>query len=112
MKLATTAVVLAVTAIGLTARDASANLFVNPGFELPDLTSPTNQSPDVDGWTTFNTAGVRTAQQRSGDQSLRLAPGAPAGTSDGIARQIFPASANDSLQFGAWVRNPSSDPLT
>jgi len=113
MKLQTMCMVLAVATAGLLgSAEASANLLLNPGFELPDLLPPNNQAPGADNWTTFNIAGVRTIQQHSGDQSLRLAPDAPTGTNHGIARQEFAASANDVLTFGAWVLNPSSDPLT
>ena len=91
---------------------ATENLLVNPGFELPDLVSPDNQAPGADGWVTFNTAGVRTAEQNSGDQSLRLAPNAPTGTGTGIARQVFPVSPLDVVSFSSWVLNPSSDPLS
>ena len=103
---------LTIAATWLLTAGASANLLVNPGFELPALVPPENQAAGAEGWTTFNTAGVRTAQQRSGEQSLRLAPNGPTGTGDGIARQEFAAAANDVVSFGARVLNPSSDPLT
>lgn len=113
MTIRTICTALAVATAGLLgSTEASANLLLNPGFELPDLVPPNNQAPGADDWTTFNVAGVRTIEQHDGDQSLRLAPDAPTGTAHGIARQEFAASANDVLTFGAWVLNPSSDPLT
>lgn len=88
------------------------NMLLNPGFEFPDLPPGQTQAPGADDWDTFNTAGVRTAFANSGDQSLRLAPNAPTGTAHGIARQEFPAAANDVFSIGAWVFHPSSAPVT
>ena len=104
---------VAITIVGgVFSSELSANLLLNSGFEFPDLVPPANQAQGADDWETFNTAGVRTIYSHSGDQSLRLAPSAPTGTADGIARQVFSASANDVVTFGAWVFNPPSDPLS
>lgn len=99
-------------AVHCAAPGLASNLILNPGFEFPDLVPPDNQAPGADDWTTFNTAGVRTIFQQAGDQSLRLAPNAPSGIGDGIARQVFPAAANETYSFGVWVFHPSSAPIT
>lgn len=102
---------IALVTLGLTGM-ASANLLLNSGFEEPDIQPPDTLISGATDWATFNTAGVTTLQQYSGDQSLRLAPNAPTGTGHGIARQGFAASANETYSFGAWVFHPSDDPIT
>lgn len=89
---------------------------LNTGFEFPDLVPPANQAAGADDWATFNTAGVRTIFQQSGDQSLRLAPNAPTGTGHGICRQEFEVGTDIFIDtpysMSAWVFNSSDDPVS
>ncbi len=89
------------------------NLIENAGFEAPQIMPGDNgQLPGADDWNVANTVGVRTMFRHSGAQSLRVAPNGPTGTLSGIARQSFPASANDVFSLSAWVFHPGSDPVT
>ena len=98
-------------------KPGSMSALSNPGFEGPQIPAGQTQLPGADDWTTINTAGVRSTVQHSGDQSMRLAPGGPSGTTaPGICRQEFEVGpdifTNLPYSMGAWVYNHSEDPIT
>lgn len=93
------------------------NLLTNSDFEAPEVIPPDTIEPGADGWETFNTAGVQTNIRHSFRQALRLAPSAPTGTADGIARQVYQiqdgdVAINTPYSFSAWIFNNDTEPLT
>ncbi len=99
MKLCTPLALAASLAVATT---ASADLLVNPGFELDDTTMET---PSALGWTTFNGVFTNQALANSGANGLKMFGGVAG------AFQDFPVIPGDRVDGGAVVANPSFDAM-
>ncbi len=98
MKLTTTMAALAAAAIPIS---ASANLLVNPGFELD---STMGESMGATGWDSFGAAFVNQALANSGSNGFKT-------FGIGGISQTFPVMVGDTVNGEAFVANASFDPL-
>ena len=105
---------MGVAATMLLASTASANLLVNPGFEIPAISPPPPEYPGAGaGWTAFggpftiNSALVGDAAgAHGGSQVLKVFGGCCMG-----AFQEFAAAPGQTWDGGAWALNSSADPM-
>jgi hypothetical protein len=106
-------VLLGVAATALLASTASANLLVNPGFELPPTPAAPPEYFGATGWSDFgggtftiNSTIIGTpAGAHSGDQVLKVFGG-----TSGVF-QDFAAAPGQLWDAGAWALNDSFDPM-
>ena len=92
-------------------------LLLNSNFEDDELFAPVYEAPGVDQWSTLHNADTIAIYAHTGHQAISLAPGQASGQSKpGIVRQEFTVGVdvniNERYSMGAWVFNPSDNPLT
>jgi hypothetical protein len=110
--LALCAATLGLFAGGATADGAVVtNVLTNHSFETPDV-QPTADSFGAAGWGTFNSAYTnQDFPAQHGEQTLKVFGPFFDGGGSGVVQGGFAASAGQTWEASAYLRNPSTDPI-